>query len=91
MQFSVEDMDTILDAVGSDALLNSTSVKVKYRPNSLNEMGVLTDRPQATMKASLLASVNLKTATLTVAGETFRMVKPLPDGTGFVIVGLTRI
>ena len=91
MQFSDSDINAILSATGTSALLNGQSCRIEYRLNSLDQMGVLTDRPQATFKASDLTGLDLKTATLFVAGETFRLTKPQPDGSGFTSVLLTRV
>lgn len=60
---------------------------------SMGEMGVLTDKPQITVRDSFIDGVDLKSAAITVTGKypEARMSKPLPDGGGFTILLLTRI
>lgn len=95
MQFTDADLDTIFDAVGVAGVLacvpgGATPIQVKFRRTSLNESGMLTDRPTAMMKSSSIVGVDLKTATLAVMGETYRMTKPFPDDTGMTTVQLIR-
>jgi len=66
------------------------SVKAIFDRNSLGEMGVLTDKPQAAILSADLDGVDLKTATITIGGTTYKMSKPLPDDAGLTTVMLTR-
>lgn len=104
MKFDADDIAAFLDAVGEAATITEpgaagppvvaavvTPLIVDYSSTSLNEMGMLTDRPVATMSGSTLAGKNLKTATITVDGTTWRMTNPMYDESGFVSVYLTRI
>jgi hypothetical protein len=66
-------------------------VAVIFDAQSFNEMGVLTDKPQASIDSTDLTAVDMKSAVIAAAGETYRMTKPLPDGHGLTTVNLTRI
>lgn len=66
-------------------------VTVLFDLLSLAEAGILTDKPQATLKESDLTGTDIKAATITVSSIEYQMIKPLPDGAGLVIVGLKRV
>lgn len=104
MKFDADDIAAFLDAVGEAATITEpgtagppvvadvvTELTVDYSSTSLNEMGMLTDRPQATMPGSVLVGKNLKTAMITVSGSNWRMTNPLYDESGFVSVYLSRV
>lgn len=95
MRFSASDIAGILAGVGESATIaqsgkTSAVVTVLYESASLNEMGVLTDRPQVTLAESALTGFDATLATITVAGATWALMKPLADGAGFVTCGLRR-
>jgi hypothetical protein len=89
------DISAILAACGVPALISEAdkddkTVQVIFDRNSLNEMGVLTDKPQITIAAADLDGVDIPAATITVSGETWRLLRPLNDGAGLIIAGLQR-
>ncbi len=79
-----------LSAVISQPGQPDKPVQVLFDLHSLGEMGVITDKPQITIKDSDLAGVDVKSATITINNTGYRMVKPLPDGAGLTIAGLQR-
>lgn len=95
MRFSASDIAGILSGVGESATIaqtgkTSSTVTVLYESASLNEMGVLTDRPQVTLAESALTGFDPTLATITVGGTTWALMKPFPDGSGFITCGLKR-
>ena len=96
MKFSASDIAGILAGVGESATIaqagkTSATVTVLYETTALNEMGVLADQPQVTLAESDLAGFDTTLATITVDGTTWKIMKPLPDGSGFIQCGLRRI
>lgn len=95
MIFTLADQTAMLAAIGTAATLenlgDSVPVTVDFRPENSIVNGVITDRPTARMLGTQLDGVDVKEATLTVAGVDYRLVKPLPSGDGFLIVTLARI
>lgn len=103
MKFSPADIAAMLLAVGQTATLTepgtagppivadkTTALLVKFSNKSLNELGMLTDKPQVMLDATSMTGVNLKTATLTVSGTTYRMMNPMLDDGGFITLLLQR-
>lgn len=91
----VPDLDKFFADFGVSAVVSETgkadkTITVLFDRNSLSDIGVITDKPQTTIKESDLAGVDIEGATIAVAGETWRLIKPLPDGTGLIISGLKR-
>lgn len=96
MQFSARDITAILRAVGSDAVLTdqngaTTTLRVKHSPAGSIIMGMITETPVITCAASALDGVELKTAKITLDGVNYRMLNPLPDGSGFITCNLTKL
>lgn len=73
--------------------LPDQTVQVLFDLNSIDQSGLLTDKPQITIPESCLTDMDLKTATITVIGKypEARIMKPLPDGSGLTVAGLARI
>lgn len=65
-------------------------VTVIFDQNSLNEMGVLTDKPQASINMTDLAAADVKASTITINSVVYKMSRPMPDGSGMATVLLTR-
>lgn len=90
------DFNIVFDDFGISATISELNkadkqVKVLFDLQSLGDMGILTDKPQATLKESDLAGVDLKYTTITINNITYRLIKPLPDGMGLIIAGLARV
>ncbi len=91
----VPDLDKFFADFGISAVISETgkadkTITVLFDRNSLSDIGVITDKPQITIKESDLTGVDTEGATIAVAGETWRLIKPLPDGSGLVIASLKR-
>lgn len=90
------DFNIVFDDFGISATISELNkadrqVQIIFDQQSLNDMGILTDKPQATLKASDLAGVDLKYTTITINNIAYRLIKPLPDGMGLIIAGLARV
>jgi hypothetical protein len=68
-----------------------SAVTVLFDSQSLNDMGVLTDKPIASLDDAIIAGVDIKSAVITISGVDYRMTRPLADGYGLTTVNLTRI
>jgi hypothetical protein len=67
------------------------TTSVLFDATTISEMGVLTDKPQITIKESDLSGFDLKAATITISGTEYRMMKPLVNGQGLTTTTLIRI
>ena len=68
-------------------------VTIIFALNSLDTMGVLTDKPQIVIADADLIDLDLKTGSITVTGKypAARITKPLPDGFGIITAFLIKI
>lgn len=64
------------------------TVRGIFDKTGLVEMGVITDAPQLTLLDSDLALIDTKAHRVVISGVRYRIVKPLPDGSGLTICGL---
>ena len=57
------------------------------------EQGIITDKPQMSIPAADLVGIDTKAATITVTGKypEARIIKPLPDGSGWITATLTKL
>lgn len=67
-------------------------VTVIFNLNSMDSMGVMTDKPQCAIYDTDLVGTDLKAATITVTGKfpAAKMARPMPDGAGMTTVLLTK-
>jgi hypothetical protein len=92
----IDDLDILLDAFGipatlSDGVHPAKPLRVILDSNSINELGVITDKPQITIKEADLLELDMKNTTITVNDTNYRILKPFSDGSGLVVAGITRI
>jgi len=90
-----DDLDIYLADFGISATIKETAkadkiVKTLFDQTGYVEMGMLTDKPQATLKDSDLAGTDTKAATITINGTVYELIKPQPDGAGLTTFGLKR-
>jgi hypothetical protein len=103
MKYSVFDITSILSAVGVSAVITQpgsagppivpdvlTPIKVKFKSNGIDHMGMLTDKPQAICKESDFTGVDHKTCQLEISGVAYRITKPKSTDDGFVTIDLSR-
>lgn len=98
MSFNAADIAAFMDNFGTPAVIQQPGqpdkpLTVIFDLNSLDLMGMSTDKPLITMAENDLVGIDLKAATITVTGKypAARMTKPEPDGSGFITALLTRI
>ena len=89
------DLDIFFADFGVAATITETAkadkaVTVLFDQAGFVENGVMTDKPQATLKETDLTGTDTKIARITISGTEYQMIKPLPDGAGLVVAGLKR-
>lgn len=92
-----DDLNIFFTDFGTPAVITQPElpdkpVTVLFDLNSMDQAGILTDKPQISIPDSDLAGLDLRLATITVTGKfpAARMTKPLPDGSGLTTLLLTR-
>lgn len=90
------DCASLMDIFGvpatlSDGVHATKPIKVVFDKTSIDSIGVLTDKPQASLLTADLESIDLKNTVLTIDGTGYRILKPLADGYGLSLASLTRI
>jgi len=89
------DVDILFSDLGVPAVISQPgnpdiTTTVLFDTHSTDELGVWTEKPLAAFRATDLADIDIKTATVALAGETWKIVKPIADGTGLVIAGMQK-
>jgi hypothetical protein len=77
-------------AILTPSLETPRTIKVKFKSNGIDHMGMLTDKPQAICKESDFTGVDHKTCLLEVAAVSYRITKPRSTDDGLVVIDLTR-
>lgn len=67
-------------------------VTVIFDQTGYVEQGIITDKPQIAIPEPDLTGLDLKYTTITVTGKypEARILKPLPDGAGWIVATLTK-
>jgi hypothetical protein len=80
-----------IPAVISDSALHKKDTRAVFDINSIDSIGVITDKPQVSILTADLAEFDIKNTVLTVRDTEYRILKPLPDGYGLSLATLARI
>ena len=93
--FGEADLDMLFsfdakDAVISESGLTDRPCQILFDSNSVDNSGVLTDKPALTIKTADLEGFTRSKAVITVNGTGYTMIKPLDDGAGLTVAGLKR-
>ena len=90
-----DDFEILFVDFGSSATIAETAkadktTSVLFDATTISELGVITDKPQITIKESDLTGFDLKAATITISGTEYRIIKPQAD-MGIITAYLARI